>query len=166
MLPLLGLGVLMSACGTGLIPPITQGLADITATLPTSTSVPMVVYIDKNQFDSLPALAGIVNSVEIAGSLVYTGLGNLTSVGVYIRPDTVGCTNGGGYYTCTGDESANKLQDLAVQKGVPTDIKLAGAQLNKAVQSKSGYIGFRVNAGSTLNGDKISVTGVKATIRF
>ena len=167
LLPLLGLTALLSACGTGLIPPVTQNLPDISAVLPTaSAGTPMVIYPKGNQFDSSSPLAGSVNSVEIDGNLTYTGFGNLSGVGVYVRADSVGCIDGGTYFSCTGDESANRLNDLTVIKGQPGPVKLAGKQLTAAVQRKFGLIGFQVISGSTLSGDKISVTDVKATIRF
>ena len=162
----------LTACGTGLIPPITQDVPDIKVVFPeSSTAVSGVVYINTNQFGNLPAVSSIVNSVEAAGDLVYTSLSPLTdlsSVGIYIRPDLYGqnCYNMPGYIVCTGDESANKLQDLPISKGVVVRTKLAGTLLNKAIQSRTGYIGFKVNSGAVLKGDQLNITGIKATIRF
>ncbi len=165
--PILGLSALLSACGTGLIPPVTQNLPDINVVLPTATAgTPMVVYPKDNQFASDSPLTGVVNSVEISGNLVYTGLGNLGGVSVYVRQDSVGCVDMGSYFSCTGDESANKLNDLSIIKGQPVGVTLAGKQLTTAVQKKFGLIGFQVNVGSSLAGDKIRVTEVKATVRF
>ena len=167
ILPILGLTALLSACGTGLFPPVTQNLPDINVVLPTATAnTPMVVYPKDNQFASDSPLTGVVNSVEISGNLVYTGLGNLSGVGVYVRQDSVGCIDMGSYFSCTGDESANKLNDLAITKGEPVGVTLAGKQLTTAVQKKFGLIGFQVNAGSSVAGDKIRVTEVKAVVRF
>ena len=64
------------------------------------------------------------------------------------------------------DESANKLNDLSIIKGQPVSVILAGKQLTTAVQKKFGLIGFQINAGSSVAGDKIRVTEVKATVRF
>ena len=127
MLPILGLSALLSACGTGLIPPVTQNLPDINVTLPAATAgTLMVVYPKDNQFASDSPLTGVVNSVEISGNLLYSGFGNLSGVGVYVRQDSVGCIDMGTYFSCTGDESANKLNDLAIIKGQPVGVTLAG----------------------------------------
>ncbi|WP_424951803.1 hypothetical protein [Deinococcus sp.] len=167
LVPLLGLTALLSACGTGLIPPVTQNLPDINATLTSATAgTPMVIYPKTNQFDSSSPLAGSVNSVTISGTLVYTGLGNLSGVGVYVRENSIGCIDGGTFVTCTGDESANKIQDLSISKGTPVSVSLSGKQLTAAVQRKSGLLGFQVTSGSSLNGDKINITDVKAVVRF
>jgi len=167
ILPILGLSALLSACGTGLFPPVVQNLPDINVVLPTAMAgTPMVIYPKDNQFESNSPLTGVVNSVEISGNLVYTGLGNLSGVGVYVRQDSVGCVDMGTYFSCTGDESANKLNDLSIIKGQPVSVILAGKQLTTAVQKKFGLIGFQINAGSSVAGDKIRVTEVKATVRF
>ena len=172
LFPLTLLTALLSACGTGLIPPITQSLSDINVTLPPATSTsPTVVYLSQNQFADLPAISNIINSVEISGDLVYTvvsPLSNLSNVGIYIRPNLDGsnCYNQSGYLLCSGDESANKLQDLDISKGQIVKVTISGKLLNTAVKAKSGYIGFRINQGNTTQGDKISITNVKATVRF
>ena len=41
-----------------------------------------------------------------------------------------------------------------------------GDVLNAAVKNRTGYIGFRINTGSTLAGDQINFTKVNASIRF
>jgi hypothetical protein len=172
MLPLIGLTILLSACGTGLIPPVDRDLDPIDISLPAASSAaPIVVYVNTNQFDKLSDIVSKVDTVEINGKLVYIGSGltsTLTNVGVYIRGDLdgQGCYNDTIYLICSGDESKSKLQDIAINRGVEAPVKLAGAVLDKAVQNKKGYIGFRINEGNTSKGDRINITSVKATVRF
>ena len=171
--PILGLSALLSACGTGLIPPVTQNLPDINVTLPPASSVsPVVVYLRENQFGNQPDIVNIVNSVEISGELVYTvtsPLSDLSNVGIYIRPniDGANCYNQAGYLICSGDsENSYKLQDLDISKGLKVNVTLAGKLLDTSVKTKTGYIGFRINQGNTTQGDTISITKVKAVVRF
>ena len=173
--PLIGLTALLSACGTGLIPPVPYALPDINATLPVpSTASPMVVYSTVDQFATLPVIAKAISSIELKGDLVYLGNGNLSTlsnVGIYIRStiDGQNCYNQAGYLICndsSGQESGNKLQDVAITKGNLQSVTLAGDVLNAAVKNRTGYIGFRINTGSTLAGDQINFTKVNASIRF
>ena len=175
MLPLLGLGVLMSACGTGLIPAVPYDLPDINATLPVpSTTAPMVIYSTQDQFAGLPAIAQVISSIDLTGNLVYNGngpLSTLSNVGVYIRSTVDGsnCYNQAGYLIC--DDSANaeakyKLQDVSITKGNLQSVTLTGPVLNGAVKNRKGYIGFRINQGSTMTNDQINFTKVRATIHF
>jgi hypothetical protein len=173
--PLIGLTVLLSACGTGIIPPITKDLPDINATLPVpSTTSPLVFYSTTDQFASLPAIASVINSIELSGNLFYLGngtLSTLSNVGIYIRGSIDGqnCYNQAGYLICaddSGQESSHKLQDVDIVKGNLKSVTLAGEVLNTAVKNRKGYIGFRINQGATLAGDQINFTKIKATIRF
>lgn len=172
LLPLAALSAVLSACGTGILPPVTKALPDINVTLPPATSTaPVVVYLSQNQFADLPAVSGVVNSVSITGDLVYTVVNpasNLSNVGIYIRQNLDGqnCYNQSGYLICGGDESAYKLQDLEISKGLTVKTVISGKLLNAAVKNKSGYIGFRINQGNTTQGDKLSITGVVATVQF
>jgi hypothetical protein len=124
------------------------------------------VYLSTNQFADLPGVVSNASSVSIAGNLLYSGSGTLSSVGLYARQNLNGCTVQGPYMMCSGDESANKLQDITFEKGVPKAIVIGGTALNKAVQSKSGYLGFQINTGISLQGDALAITDAKATVRF
>jgi hypothetical protein len=167
MLPLIGLSVLLSACGTGLLPPISKELPDINSTLPTASAlVPVVIYLDQDQFKDLAGVLKNVDTVEVTGSLVFTGKGDISSVDVFVRPDVTGCKVGIKYYLCDGDESANKLQNIMIEKGTPQSIKLTGKPLDDAVRNQHGFIGFQIKTGSTVDGDKISITGAKASAQF
>lgn len=156
----------LAACGTGLIPPITRDISDINLTLPSAAQSSMIIYLSANQFADLPDAVKSTNSVSIAGKLLYTGTGSLSSIGLYLRQDTVGCTNQGTYLVCSGDQAAFKIKDLNFGKGTPTAITIEGPVLNKAVQQKSGYLGFQINSGVAVQGDKLAITEAKATIRF
>ncbi len=175
LLPLLGLTALLSACGTGLIPAVPYALPDINATLPVpSTQSPMVVYSTTDQFASLPVIAKAISSIELKGDLVYLGNGSLSTlsnVGIYIRDtiDGMNCYNSKGYLICaddSGQEGAHKLQDVAIIKGNLQSVTLSGAVLNTAVKNRKGYIGFRINQGTTMADDQINFTKVNASIRF
>ena len=175
LLPLIGLTALLSACGTGIIPPVPYSLPDINATLPVpSTATPMVVYSTVDQFATLPLIAKAISSIELKGDLVYLGNGatsTLSNVGIYIRSSIDGqnCYNSSGYLICaddSGQESGSKLQDVAITKGNLTSITMSGDVLNNAVKNRHGYIGFRINTGSTMMNDQINFTKVNASIRF
>ena len=175
LLPLLGLSALLSACGTGLIPAAPYSLPDINATLPVpSTASPMVVYSTTDQFATLPLIAKAISSIELKGDLVYLGNGpasTLSNVGIYIRSsiDGANCYNSSGYLICaddSGQESAAKLQDVAITKGNLTSITMSGSVLNDAVKNRHGYIGFRINQGSTMVNDQINFTKINASIHF
>jgi hypothetical protein len=167
LLPLAALTGLLSACGTGLIPPVSKDLPDINSTLPAASAlVPVVIYLDQDQFKDLNSVLKNVDTVDITGNLVFTGKGDISSVDIFVRPDAVGCEVGAGYYICKGDESANRLQNIVIEKGTPQAITLAGKPLDAAVKNQHGYIGFRIVKGSTVAGDKISISGAKATARF
>ena len=161
------LAAALSACGTGLIPPITRDLDPITLTLPAASSVnPLVYYSNVNQMATLNDVTKLINSVQIAGNALYTGYGNLSGVTLYLRSTLDGCTVAGDYVACTGDESANKVQTVAIVKGQPVPFTLSGPLLNKAVQSHIGYLGVQVTGGNVVQGDKLNISDARVTVRF
>ena len=167
LLPLLAAA--LSACGTGLIPPITRDFDAVNFTFPVSTvQNPVVFYSTTNQFASLPAISSLINAVELSGKTTYTGLGNLTSLKVYLRSSKAGCTiqTDESYIACMGDESANLVGTIDIVKGQPTPFTLSGIILTKAVQNKLGYLGVQVTGGGALQGDKLLIDSGKVTVRF
>ncbi|WP_425147401.1 hypothetical protein [Deinococcus sp.] len=171
-LSLLALPVLaaaLSGCGTGLIPPITRTFDPIIFIFPAPAAQSSVVfYSTTNQLDALPAITNLINSVQIGGNATYTGLGNLTSIKVYLRPNKAGCTvqTDESYIACTGDESAYLVQSISIIKGQPVPFTLSGTLLNKAVQNRLGYLGVQVTGGGALQGDKLLIDGGNVTVRF
>ncbi|MFC4452817.1 hypothetical protein [Deinococcus sonorensis] len=171
-LPLLGV-LALTACGTGILPPVTRTLDPITLTMPTAFSLASgVLYLNENQFAKVADVLKNASSLTIDGQALFVGVGDLQTLTIYVRTASGsanaldGCTINSNYAVCSGDESAHKVQDLQIIKGQKMALHLAGAALNAAAKNKSAYFGIKVTSGNTFQGDTVTISDAKATVQF
>ena len=158
---------LLASCGLVPLPAVT--LPEYTLTLPSSLGFEQSVLYDGSDAFGGKSLPGLLSNVKVTGNVSYSGAGNLSEVGVYLRSSLPACdaVPGTSVRACDASgETAQKVGTLTLQNGVATGFTLSGAALDTAAKAGHGYFGVQAMSGSSVLGDTVKLSGMQASARF
>ncbi|AWN22933.1 hypothetical protein DKM44_06580 [Deinococcus irradiatisoli] len=158
---------LLAGCGALPLPSI--ALPDQNLSLPLSAGLEnYVAYDDKDAFTGT-GIPSLLSHVQIAGKVAYAGAGNLKQLAVYLRSSLPNCNTvfGSGVRLCAASgESAQRVGTLSLQNGVVTGFVLSGAALDAAAKVGHGYFGVQAVQGSSISGDTLNFTDMRASAKL
>ncbi|UBV41735.1 hypothetical protein LAJ19_08725 [Deinococcus taeanensis] len=165
--------------GCGLIPTPSVDVKDTRLSLPSSGALNgKVVYLEQDALagNTVPA---VLQQITVTGSATYRtpGLGTLSSVNMYVRPNLTllpaSCSASPATATAprmvvcdAAGEQAQFVGTLSLKAGQATPFSLGGPALDSAAKGGHGYFGMAFTAGQSVFGDTLSLSGMKASARL
>jgi hypothetical protein len=167
LLALLSGVALLSACGVVPLPAVS--IPDQSLSLPSSAGFENYVTYDGSDAFGGTTLPGLLSNVSVSGNVDYAGTGSLRQVAVYLRSALPGCLQVVGSKTqlCDAEgEAAQRIGTISLQNGVVTGFNLSGAALDASAKAGHGYFGVQALQGSSLAGDTLKLSSMKASAKF
>ncbi len=161
------MSALLAGCGALPLPSIS--LPDQNLSLPLSVGLENYVAYDGTDALSGTGIPTLLSHVQIGGKVTYAGAGNLKQLAVYLRSSLPECNAvyGTNVRLCAASaESAQRVGTLSLQNGVVTAFLLSGAALDAAAKVGHGYFGVQSLQGSSLSGDSLKFSGMKASAKL
>ncbi|GGR91313.1 hypothetical protein [Deinococcus sedimenti] len=165
--------------GCGVLPTPSVDLKDTRLDLPSSSALSgKVVYLQR---DSLAGntVPGALQQISVRGTATYRtgGLGSLSEVQLFVRPDLTALPSTSTVYAASptapgmvvcdaAGEAGQAIGTLTLKPAQGVPFTLSGPALDTAAKSGHGFFGMRFSVGASVFGDTVDLTGMKASARL